>query len=68
MLNNFLVYVNLVVTLLLGRHLNDDQILKKITHIAKIVVNTLTLRERCTPKVKQAIDRVIEKILSHLHL
>jgi hydrogenase maturation protease len=59
--------VNLATTLLLGRHLYGDQLPKKITLIAIEAADTLTLSERCTPDVEQAIDRVVEEILSHQH-
>ena len=56
--------IDLITTLKLGKLLYSDQMPKELMIIGIEVEDTLTMSEECTPRVREAVESVVDEIIA----
>ena len=56
--------IDLITTLELGKRLYTDQMPKELMVIGIEVEDTLTMSEECTPRVRDAVEKVVDEIIA----
>ena len=56
--------IDLITTLKLGNLLYSDQMPKELKVIGIEVEDTLTMSEECTPRVQEAVEKVVDEIIA----